>query len=333
VMNMHAVWFSNPGGPEVLQWKEYPEPSPGPGEVLLSVHTAGVNNADLMQRQGRYPPPVGASPVLGLECSGVVEALGEGVTSWSTGDRVCALIAGGAYAEKVVVPADQLLPLPRNLGLLEAAAMPEVACTVFSNLGMKEPLTAGMSLLVQGGGSGIGTFAIQWAKALGASVFVTAGSDEKCRRCLDLGARSAINYRSEDFSEAVLRETQGRGVDRILDIVGADYLERHLKCLADDGRLVIIGSMGVTRDSVLGVRQMMVKRLTVAATTLRARPHEQKAAIVRAVRDHVWPLIEAGRIVPVIDKVFSMTDAAAAHSLLASGATVGKVLLTTPRAA
>ena len=332
-MNMHAVWFSNPGGPEVLEWKEYPEPSPGPGEVLLAVHTAGVNNADLMQRQGRYPPPVGASPVLGLECSGVVEALGDGVTSWSTGDRVCALIAGGAYAEKVVVPADQLLPLPRNLGLLEAAAMPEAACTVFSNLGMNEPLISGMSLLVQGGGSGIGTFAIQWAKALGASVLVTAGSDEKCRRCLDLGARSAINYRREDFSEAVLRETQGRGVDRILDIVGADYLERHLKCLAQDGRLVIIGSMGSARDSVLGLRQMMVKRLTVAATTLRARPHEQKAAIVRAVRDHVWPLIEAGRIVPVIDKVFSMTDAAAAHSLLASGATVGKVLLTTPRAA
>ena len=329
---MHAVGFSNPGGPEVLEWKEYPEPSPGPGEVLLAVHTAGVNNADLMQRQGRYPPPVGASPVLGLECSGVVEALGSGVTSWSTGDRVCALIAGGAYAEKVVVPADQLLPLPRNLGLLEAAAMPEAACTVFSNLGMNEPLTSGMSLLVQGGGSGIGTFAIQWAKALGASVFATAGSDEKCKRCLDLGAQSAINYRREDFSEAVLRETHGRGVDRILDIVGADYLERHLKCLAQDGRLVIIGSMGSARDSVLGLRQMMVKRLTVAATTLRARPHEQKAAIVRAVRDHVWPLIEAGRIVPVIDKVFSMTDAAAAHSLLASGATVGKVLLTTPRA-
>jgi len=329
---MHAIWFSNPGGPEVLQWKEYPEPSPGPGEVLLAVHTAGVNNADLMQRQGRYPPPAGASPILGLECSGVVEALGDGVNSWSTGDRVCALIAGGAYAEKVVVPADQLLPLPRNLDLLEAAAMTEAACTVFSNLGMQEPLTSGMSLLVQGGGSGIGTFAIQWAKALGASVFVTAGSDEKCRRCLDLGARSAINYRREDFSEAILRETQGRGVDRILDIVGADYLERHLKCLADDGRLVIIGSMGVARDAMLGLRQMMVKRHTVAATTLRARPHEQKAAIVRAVRDHVWPLIEAGRIVPVIDKVFSMTDAPAAHSLLASGATVGKVLLTTPRA-
>jgi len=329
---MHAVWFSNPGGPDVLQWKEHPEPSPGPGEVLLAVHTAGVNNADLMQRQGQYPPPAGASPILGLECTGVVEALGDGVTSWSPGDRVCALMAGGAYAEKVVVPADQLLPLRRNLDLLEAAALPEAACTVFSNLGMKEPLTSGMSLLVQGGGSGIGTFAIQWAKALDATVYVTAGSDEKCRRCLDLGARGAINYRREDFSDAILRETQGRGVDRILDIVGADYLERHLKCLAHDGRLVIIGSMGAARDAVLVLRQMMVKRLTVAATTLRARPHEQKAAIVRAVRDHVWPLIEAGRIVPVIDKVFSMADAAAAHSLLASGATVGKVLLTNPRA-
>ena len=329
---MHAIWFSSPGGPEVLQWQEYPEPSPGTGEVLLAVHTAGVNNADLMQRQGQYPPPAGASPILGLECSGVVEALGEGVTSWSPGDRVCALISGGAYAEKVVVPADQVLPLPRNLDLVEAAAMTEAACTVFSNLGMTEPLTSGMSLLVQGGGSGIGTFAIQWAKALGATVYVTAGSDEKCRRCLDLGARSAINYRREDFSEAILRETQGRGVDRILDIVGADYLERHLKCLAHDGRLVIIGSMGVARESVLGLRQMMVKRLTVAATTLRARPHEQKAAIVRAVRDRVWPLIEAGRIGPVIDKVFSMTEAAAAHSLLASGAAVGKVLLTNPRA-
>ena len=329
---MHAIWFSKPGAPEVLQWKEYPEPSPGPGEVLLAVHTAGVNNADLMQRQGQYPPPAGASPVLGLECSGVVEALGEGVTSWSIGDRVCALTAGGTYAEKVAAPADQLLPLPRNLSLLDAAAMTEAACTVFSNLGIKEPLAAGMSLLIQGGGSGIGTFAIQWARAMGATVFVTAGSDDKCARCVDLGAHEAINYRREDFSEAILRETQGRGVDRILDIVGADYLERHLKCLAHDGRLVIIGSMGVTRESTLALRQMMVKRLTVAATTLRARPPDQKAAIVHAVREQVWPLIEAGRIVPVIDKVFSMTDAAAAHSLLASGATVGKVLLTNPRA-
>jgi NADPH:quinone reductase-like Zn-dependent oxidoreductase len=203
---MHAIWFSNPGGPEVLQWKEYADPTPERGEVLLAVHTAGVNNADLMQRQGMYPPPAGASPILGLECSGVIEALGDGVTSWSIGDRVCALTAGGTYAEKVAVPADLLLPLPSNLSLLEGASLTEVACTVYSNLGMKEPLTAGMSLLIQGGGSGIGTFAIQWAKALGATVLVTAGSDEKCARCLNLGADHAINYRREDFSHAAARD-------------------------------------------------------------------------------------------------------------------------------
>jgi NADPH2:quinone reductase len=217
------------------------------------------------------------------------------------------------------------------LSLLEAAAVTEAACTVYSNLGMKEPLTAGMSVLIQGGGSGIGTFAIQWARALGAQVFVTAGSDEKCARCLNLGAQRAINYRREDFSRVILAETGGRGVDRILDIVGADYLESHLRCLAHDGRLAIIGRMGSTVDLPLNLGLLMMKRLTVAATTLRARPHAQKAAIVRAVHDHVWPLIAGRRIRPVIDSVFSMKDAAEAHRLLASGRTVGKVLLTNPQ--
>jgi putative PIG3 family NAD(P)H quinone oxidoreductase len=328
---MHAVWFSGPGGPEVLQWSEYADPSPGPGEVVLAVHATGVNYADLLQRQGFYPPPPGASPILGLECAGTVAALGPDVSSWSVGDRACALVAGGAYAERVVVPADQLLPVPGELSLLESAAVTEAACTVYSNLGMKEPLTAGMSLLVQGGGSGIGSFAIQWARALGAQVFATAGSDEKCARCVDFGANRAINYRREDFSRVVLEETSGRGVDRILDIVGADYLESHLRCLAHDGRLAIIGRMGGTVDLPLNLGLLMMKRLTVAATTLRARPHEQKAAIVRAVRDQVWPLIAARRIQPVIDRVFSMRDAADAHRLLASGRAVGKVLLTNPQ--
>jgi len=314
----------------VLGWSEYPDPTPGPGEVVIAVRATGVNFADLLQRQGHYPPPPGASPILGLECAGVIEALGPGVTSWSVGDRVCALVAGGAYAEKVVAPADQVLPIPADLSFLEAAAVTEAACTVYSNLGMKEPLTAGMSVLIQGGGSGIGTFATQWARALGAQVFVTAGSEEKCARCLDLGAHRAINYRREDFSRVILQETGGRGVDRILDIVGADYLDSHLRCLAHDGRLVIIGRMGSTVDSPLSLGLLMMKRLTVAGTTLRARPHEQKAEIVRAVRDNVWPLIAQRRILPVIDSVFSMKDAADAHRLLASGRTVGKVLLTNP---
>jgi putative PIG3 family NAD(P)H quinone oxidoreductase len=328
---MHAVWFSGPGGPEVLHWSEYADPSPGPGEVVLATHATGVNYADLLQRQGLYPAPAGASPILGLECAGIITALGPDVTSWSVGDRVCTLVAGGAYAEKVVAPADQLLAIPGDLSLLEAAAVTEAACTVYSNLGMKEPLTAGMSVLIQGGGSGIGTFAIQWARALGAQVFVTAGSDEKCARCLALGAQRAINYRREDFSRVILEETGGRGVDRILDIVGADYLESHLRCLAHDGRLAIIGRMGSTVDLPLNLGLLMMKRLTVAATTLRARPHAQKAAIVRAVRDHVWPLIAERRIRPVIASVFSMKDAADAHRLLASGRTVGKVLLTNPQ--
>jgi NADPH2:quinone reductase len=230
----------------------------------------------------------------------------------------------------VIAPADLLLPIPADLSFLEAAAVTEAACTVYSNLGMKEPLSAGMSVLIQGGGSGIGTFAIQWARALGAQVFVTAGSDDKCARCLDLGAQRAINYRREDFSQVILQDTAGRGVDRILDIVGADYLDSHLRCLAHDGRLVIIGRMGSIGDSALNLGLLMMKRLSVAGTTLRARPHAQKAAIVRAVTDHVWPLIAARRIRPVIDTVFSMKNAAEAHRLLASGRTVGKVLLTNP---
>jgi len=327
---MHAITFKSPGPPDVLTWSDTTAPAPAADEVVIDIHAAGINNADLLQRRGAYPVPPGASPILGLECSGTISWVGNNAHGWKAGDQVCALLTGGGYAEQVAVPWEQVLPVPAGIDLLEAAGLPEAACTVFSNLYMTAQLRPGMSLLVHGGGSGIGTFAIQWAKCLGVTVVTTAGSNEKLNRCAALGADILINYREADFSEQTLLATDGKGVDRILDIVGADYLARNLTCLAPDGHLVIIGSTGARVDPPLPLRSLMSKRHSVSATTLRARPREQKAAIVKAVRENVWPLIEAGRIVPVIDSVLPMSDAANGHRLLAEGGTVGKVLLRVP---
>ena len=327
---MFAVTMSRPGGPEVLGWGEVDPPVAGAGDVVVDVRAAGVNNADLLQRQGHYPVPEGASPILGLEVSGVISAIGADVVGWSVGDRVCALLTGGGYAEQVAVPADLLLPVPAGVDLVSAAGLPEAACTVYSNLAMNAGLRAGETLLVHGGGSGIGTFAIQWAKAVGARVVATAGSAAKLDRCLELGADHVVNYRTHDFVAETRAATGGVGADVVLDIVGGDYLARNIETLAPDGRLVVIGSAGGGGAAPLDLGILMRKRASVSATTLRARPHAQKAAIVAAVRAEVWPLVDLGRIRPVIDSVFSMTDAGRAHALLAAGATVGKVLLTAP---
>ena len=327
---MFAVTMSRPGGPEVLGWGEVDPPVAGAGDVVVDVRAAGVNNADLLQRQGHYPVPAGASPILGLEVSGVISGIGADVVGWSVGDRVCALLTGGGYAEQVAVPADLLLPVPAGVDLVSSAGLPEVACTVYSNLAMNAGLRAGETLLVHGGGSGIGTFAIQWAKAVGARVVTTAGSAAKLDRCLELGADHVVNYRTHDFVAETRAATGGVGADVVLDIVGGDYLARNIETLAPDGRLVVIGSAGGGGAAPLDLGILMRKRASVSATTLRARPHAQKAAIVAAVRAEVWPLVDLGRIRPVVDSVFSMTDAGHAHALLAAGATVGKVLLTAP---
>ncbi|GAB2466912.1 putative PIG3 family NAD(P)H quinone oxidoreductase [Conyzicola lurida] len=327
---MLAVNVDHPGGPEVLVWRETDPPVAGPRDVVIDVHTAGVNNADLLQRRGHYRVPPEASTILGLEVSGIVSAVGDEVHEWSVGDRVCALLAGGGYAEQAVVSAALVLPVPERVSLTDAAALPEAVCTVFSNLAMTANLGHGQTLLVHGGGSGIGTMAIQWAKAIGARVIVTAGSEDKLRRCWDLGADVGINYREQDFVAETLRATEGRGADAVLDIVGADYLARNIESLAPDGHLVVIGSTGGSAEPVLDLGALMAKRASVSATTLRARPHEQKAAIVRAVRDSVWPLIEAGRIAPVVDDLIPMDRAVEAHRLLESGHTFGKVLLSRP---
>lgn len=326
VAAMRAITFDAPGDEDVLNLTEVDAPAPGPGEVLITVAAAGINNADLLQRRGKYPVPPGASEILGLECSGTIAALGEGVTGRSVGDEVCALLTGGGYAEQVAVPAEQLLPIPAGISLEEAAALPEVACTVYSNIGMVAGLKPGQSLLVHGGGSGIGTHAIQWAHALGARVFTTAGSAQKLDAARQLGADVAINYRDEDFAERIAEETSGSGVDVILDIIGAPYLEPNLKSLANNGHLVIIGTMGGMRTE-LNLGLMLSKRASVTATTLRARPLHEKAEIVAAVRENVWPLIESGHIKPMVDTVLPLDQAAEAHRILAEGRAVGKVLL------
>ncbi len=323
---MRAVVITEPGGPEVLEWLEVPDPEPGPGDVLISVAAAGLNRADLLQRQGLYPPPPGAPPYPGMECSGRIEAVGAEVTGWQPGDEVCALMAGGGYAEKVAVPAGQVLPIPGTLGIVDAAALPEAACTVYSNVFQVGGLTPGETLLVHGGASGIGTVAIQLARANGARVICTAGTAEKLARCRALGADVAISYRNEDFVEVVRDVTGGSGADLILDIMGASYLARNLLALATGGRLVIIGRQGGNRAELdLGVLQG--KRASIHATTLRARPVGEKAAIVSAVRENVWPLVSAGKLVPVIDQTLPMSSAAAAHRVLEAGDHIGKVLL------
>ncbi|MFF8409682.1 NAD(P)H-quinone oxidoreductase [Streptomyces omiyaensis] len=326
---MHAITIPEPGGPEALVWAEVPDPVPGEGEVLVEVAAGAVNRADVLQRQGFYDPPPGTSPYPGLECAGRITALGPGVAGWSVGDEVCALLVGGGYAQRVAVPAAQLLPVPKGVDLATAAALPEVACTVWSNIFMIAHLRPGETLLVHGGASGIGTMAIQLAKAVGAKVAVTAGSPEKLARCAELGADVLIDYRTQDFVEELRAATDGAGADVILDIMGAKYLDRNIRALAVNGRLVVIGLQGGVKGE-LNLGALLAKRAAVMATTLRARPLQEKAAIVAAVREHVWPLVEGGTVRPVVDRTLPMQEAAEAHRVLESGAHVGKILLLAP---
>lgn len=324
---MRAVTIREPGGPDVLQAAQVPDPVASDGRVLVRVAAAGVNRADLMQRLGHYPPPPGEPDWPGLEVSGTVAAVGAGVEEWAVGDEVCALLGGGGYAELVAVPAGQLLPVPVGVGLVEAAALPEVACTVWSNVFMAAGLQRGETLLVHGGSSGIGTMAVQLAHALGARVAVTAGTAEKLARCAELGADVLVNHREDDFVERLREATDGRGADVVLDNMGASYLARNVDVLADGGRLVVIGLQGGTRAEVdLGL--MLRKRVAVMATSLRARPAAEKATIVRQVRELVWPLLADGTVRPVVHSTFPLEEASRAHAVLEESSHVGKVLLT-----
>ncbi len=325
---MHAVTIPRPGGAEVLTWTEVPDPEPGPGEVLIDVAASGVNRADLLQRAGFYPPPPGASPYPGLECSGVVIGLGPGATGWSVGDEVCALLAGGGYAQLVAAPAVLCLPVPAGVSLVDAAGLPEAACTVWSNVFMDAHLSPLDSCLIHGGGSGVGTLAIQLASAHGARVLTTA-RPTKHAAVRELGADVVIDYLSEDFVTAVQTATHGHGADVILDLMGASYLERNISALAVNGHLAIIGMQG-GRKAELDIGALMAKRGTVSSTSLRARPVEEKAAIVSAVREHVWPLLEADTVRPVIYKRKPMPDVAAAHRVMETSDHIGKILLLAP---
>ncbi|MGW4568707.1 NAD(P)H-quinone oxidoreductase [Streptomyces sp. NPDC004561] len=326
---MHAITIPEPGGPEALVWDEVPDPVPGEGEVLVEVVASAVNRADILQRQGFYNPPSGASPYPGLECSGRIAALGPGVSGWAVGDEVCALLSGGGYAQKVVVPAGQLLPVPEGVDLRQAAALPEVVCTVWSNVFMIAHLRPGETLLVHGGASGIGTMAIQLAKAVGARVAVTAGTKEKLDHCAELGADILVNYREQDFVAEVMQATDGAGADVILDNMGAKYLGRNVQTLAVNGRLAIIGMQGGVKGE-LNIGTLLNKRAAISATSLRARPLDEKAVIVAAVREHVWPLLAAGHVRPVVDRELPMPEAAEAHQVVEASGHVGKVLLVTP---
>lgn len=321
---MRAITIPEFGDEDVLTVSEVPDLTPGPGEVLIEVAAAGVNRADLMQRQGFYPPPPGISEVPGLEVSGTITAVGEAAAGWVIGDEVCALLAGGGYAQQVIVPAGQVLPVPTGVSLQDAAALPEVACTVWSNIVMTAHLRTGDLFLQHGGSSGVGTMAIQIAKQLGARIAVTAGSQEKLEACAALGADILINYREQDFVEVI---QEAGGADVILDVIGAKYLSRNVTALADGGRLVIIGLQGGTKAE-LDINQLLVKRGTVAATSLRSRSLAQKAAIVGEVREHVWPLIAQGKIRPIVSETFPLEDAARAHRALQESQHIGKILLT-----
>jgi putative PIG3 family NAD(P)H quinone oxidoreductase len=324
---MRAVIAAEPGGPEVLSVGELPDPTPGPGEVVLQVAAAGLNRADLLQRQGFYPPPPGASDVIGMECSGTVAAVGEGVTGWAVGDEACALLAGGGYAERVAVPTGQLLPVPAGVDLVTAAALPEVAATVWSNVFMVAGLKPHETLLVHGGAGGIGSFAIQIAHQLGARVATTGGTAEKLAACAALGADVLINYREQDFVEVLKEATDGHGADVVLDNMGAKYLGRNVDALAIEGRLVIIGMQGGTKGE-LDINALLRKRGAVIATNLRGRSVEEKSAICASVGEHVWPLVAEGLVRPVVHGTFPLEEAAAAHALMESGEHSGKILLT-----
>jgi putative PIG3 family NAD(P)H quinone oxidoreductase len=322
---VYAIVAREPGGPEVLEWTEVPDPEPGPGEVVIDVAASALNRADLLQRQGFYPPPPGAPNIIGLECSGTIAALGEGVTGWNVGDEVCALLAGGGYGQKVAVPAVQVLPIPEGVDLVTAASLPEVACTVWSNIVTHARLQAGEVLLVHGGAGGIGTHALQVGKALGATVAVTAGSAERLERCAELGADTTINYRTDDFVEVL----GDRGADVILDNMGASYLDRNLQALAPGGRLMVIGFQG-GRKAELDFQKMLPKRLSVTALGLRGRPTDGpdgKGAIVAAVREGLWPLIAKGQVRPIVHSVIPMPNAADAHRALDEGDVFGKIVL------
>ncbi|MBL8541936.1 MAG: NAD(P)H-quinone oxidoreductase [Betaproteobacteria bacterium] len=323
---MRAVEISAPGGPEVLKPTRRPMPRPAPGDVLIEVFAAGVNRPDVLQRQGVYPPPPDASDLPGLEVAGRIAAVAEGVTGWGVGDAVCALANGGGYAEYCTVPAGQCLPMPHGLDFVQAASLPETCFTVWTNVFDRGRLEPGETFLVQGGTSGIGVTAIQMVRAFGNRVFATAGSAEKCAACVELGAEVAINYRTDDFAEVVKQATGGRGVDVILDMVGGDYVPRELKALANDGRLVLIAFLGGAKATV-NLADIMVRRLVLTGSTLRARTAAVKANIARSLRDQVWPLIEAGKIRPVVHAVFPLDQAADAHALMESGAHVGKIVL------
>ncbi len=330
---MRAVVCTGAGGPEVLEVAQIPEPEALPGEVVIEVAATAVNRADVMQREGNYPPPAGASEILGLECAGVIGSVGDGVTEWRPGDRVCALLSGGGYAQRVAVPAGQVLPTPQSLTDAQAAALPEVVCTVWSNVFMVAGLRPDEVFLVHGGGSGIGTMAIQLARQLGAFVACTVGSEEKAVFCRDLGAGLAVNYREQDFVEEVRRFAgdatgAGAGADVILDNMGAAYLGRNVELLAPEGRLVVIGLQGGARAE-LDLRTLLGKRGAVIATALRSRPRDDKAAVVASVREHVWPLIADGTIRPVVHATFSLEDVVQAHQMVGEGSHIGKVVVTT----
>jgi putative PIG3 family NAD(P)H quinone oxidoreductase len=324
---MRAVVASGPGGPDVLALGEVPDQEPGPGEVAIAVAATAVNRPDLLQRQGLYPPPPGASDVLGLECSGTIAALGDGVTGWSVGDECCALLAGGGYAERVVCPVGQVMPVPTGVTLEEAASLPEVVCTVWSNVFMIAGLRPEEWILVHGGAGGIGSMAIQLASAAGARVMTTAGSAEKLAQCAELGAEVTIDYHEQDFVAEVRNATDGHGADVILDNMGASYLSRNVEALATEGRLVVVGLQGGTKGE-LDLNQLMGKRGAIVSTRLRPRPLADKAAICAAVVEHVWPLVAEGAVRPVVRTTLPLAEAGRAHALLESGAHSGKILLT-----
>ena len=323
---MRAITVPNPGGADSLVFAELPDPTAGHGEVLIEVAAAGVNRADIGQREGHYPSPVGASPLIGMEVSGIVRALGTGVSRCAVGDRVCALLPGGGYASLAVAAEDQLLPVPDSLDLVDAAGLPEAIATVWSNVFLTAAIRAGETLLVHGGSSGIGTIAIQLARAFGSLVAVTAGSTAKLAACERLGAAILINYRTEDFAERIADATDGRGVDVILDSIGGGYLERNLASLAPRGRLVAIANLS-GEPGTLDFGLMMRRWLSIHGSTLRARPVAEKNEILASVRENVWPLVATGQVVPVIDSRFSLDDAASAHQRLESSEHIGKLLL------
>jgi len=326
VLTMRAIEIRNPGGPEELVITDLPTPLPGVGEVLIKVTAAGINRPDVMQREGKYPPPPGASDILGLEVAGIIAELGEGVTGWRIGDRVCALVAGGGYAEFCVASASTCLPLPTGVSMMEAAAMPETFFTVWTNVFEQGQLVKGERLLVHGGASGIGTTAIQMATAFGATVFTTAGSAEKCAACERLGATRAINYKEEDFVDVIKALTDNAGVNVVLDMVGGSYTPRNIRLLAKEGRLIQIAILGGPKTEINWI-PVMLRRLTLTGSTLRSRPIAVKAAIAKALQAKVWPLVDSGKIRPVIHATFPLEEAAEAHRVMEEGHHIGKLVL------